>query len=69
MREEEKLAGDVYRYFYNMYGSSVFQNIAGSRGHAHESVLSLLNQYGIADPAVADLACSATRIFRRFMIS
>ena len=54
MREEEKLAGDVYRYFYNLYGSSVFQNIAGAEDTHTESVLSLLNQYGIADPAIAE---------------
>ena len=54
MREEEKLAGDVYRYFYNLYGSSVFQNIAGAEDTHTESVLSLLSQYGIADPAIAE---------------
>jgi len=28
MREEEKLAGDVYRYLYEQWGSPVFSNIA-----------------------------------------
>jgi hypothetical protein len=54
MREEEKLAGDVYRYFYSLYGNSVFQNISSSEDMHTDSVLSLLNQYGIADPAVAE---------------
>lgn len=49
MREEEKLAGDVYRYLYNLWGSAVFQNIAESEDMHTESVLALLNAYGIAD--------------------
>jgi len=54
MREEEKLAGDVYRYFYEMWGSAVFQNIAASEDTHTDAVLTLLNQYGIADPAVSE---------------
>ena len=51
MREEEKLAGDVYRYFYNLWGNPVFQNIAQSEDMHTESVLLLLNKYSIEDPA------------------
>jgi hypothetical protein len=54
MREEEKLAGDVYRYFYEMYGNPVFQNIASSEDAHANSVLNLLTRYDIADPAVAE---------------
>jgi len=54
MREEEKLAGDVYRYFYDLWGSAIFQNIAASEDMRTESVLALLNQYGIADPAASE---------------
>ena len=54
MREEEKLAGDVYRYFYDRWGSTVFQNIASSEDIHTESILFLLNAYGIADPALAE---------------
>ena len=50
MREEEKLAGDVYRYFYDLYGNSVFQNIASSEDAHTEAMLTLLNLYGIPDP-------------------
>lgn len=51
MREEEKLAGDVYRYLYAQWGSPVFNNIAESEDMHTESVLALLNAYGIEDPA------------------
>ena len=50
MREEEKLAGDVYRYFYDLWGSSVFQSIASSEDSHTEAILTLLNLYGIPDP-------------------
>jgi len=53
MREEEKLAGDVYRYLYNLWGSAVFQNIAESEDMHTESVLALMNAYGIADATPA----------------
>ena len=51
MREEEKLAGDVYRFFYELWGNPAFENIASSEDMHTESVLSLLNRYGITDSA------------------
>ena len=54
MREEEKLAGDVYRYLYDLWGSVIFENIAVSEDMHTESVLSLLNAYGIEDPFIAE---------------
>lgn len=51
MREEEKLAHDVYMYLYDLWGLPVFNNIASSESTHTASVLALLNRYGIADPA------------------
>ncbi|MGB4869408.1 MAG: DUF2202 domain-containing protein [Candidatus Promineifilaceae bacterium] len=51
MREEEKLAHDVYVTLYEMWGLPVFSNIATSEQMHTESVLALLNQYNLADPA------------------
>jgi hypothetical protein len=51
MREEEKLARDVYLAFYERWGLPIFQNIAGSEQAHMDSVLMLLDQYGLADPA------------------
>ncbi len=51
MREEEKLAHDVYVYLYGQWGLPVFNNIASSESTHTTSVLSLLTRYGIADPA------------------
>lgn len=52
MREEEKLARDVYSYFYNMYNLPAFSNISNSEQKHMSSVLCILNQYGIEDPVI-----------------
>lgn len=52
MREEEKLARDVYRAFYDVYEHIIFQNISKSE-HAHSNaVLHLINGFGLIDPAL-----------------
>ena len=51
MREEEKLAHDVYLALSQKWGSSVFAQIAGSEQRHTESIAVLLEKYGIADPA------------------
>ena len=53
MREEEKLVRDVYNAFYDRYGLRVFSNIAASEQAHMDAVLTLLNRYGLADPAAA----------------
>lgn len=50
LREEEKLARDVYVYSYNKYGQSIFNNISNSEQSHMNSVLNLLNKYGLSDP-------------------
>ncbi len=52
MREEEKLAHDVYLHFFETYGEIVFQNIANSEAKHMEAVKKLLEGYGIEDPAL-----------------
>lgn len=54
MREEEKLARDVYQYFYEKYNLGVFSNIATSEARHMAAVKTLLDKYGIADPVVSD---------------
>ncbi|MCB9419080.1 MAG: DUF2202 domain-containing protein [Ardenticatenaceae bacterium] len=50
MREEEKLAHDVYIALYSIWGMNLFQNIAASEQTHTDSVLALLNTYGLTDP-------------------
>jgi hypothetical protein len=51
MREEEKLARDVYLALYDQWGQPIFQNIAGSEQAHMDSILLLLEQAGLVDPA------------------
>lgn len=51
MREEEKLAHDVYITLYDLWGLQIFNNIAGSEQTHTDAVLNLLDTFGIDDPA------------------
>jgi len=51
MREEEKLARDVYLALYDQWQVQVFQNIANSEQTHTDSVKTLLDRYGLEDPA------------------
>jgi hypothetical protein len=52
MREEEKLARDVYRVLWEKWGLRVFENIAESEQRHMDAVLYLLGKYGLDDPAL-----------------
>jgi hypothetical protein len=52
MREEEKLAGNVYTTFFEMYNQIVFKNISKSEAAHTKAVLYLINGYGLDDPAL-----------------
>ena len=54
MREEEKLAHDVYVTLYQKWGLPVFNNIAKSESAHTSAVKVLLDRYGIADPAAGN---------------
>lgn len=49
MREEEKLARDVYIKMHELWGMRVFNNISYSEQRHTDAVLSLMDYYGIAD--------------------
>jgi hypothetical protein len=51
MREEEKLARDVYQYLYAKYEMKIFTNILDSEETHMFAVEVLLNKYNIDDPA------------------
>jgi hypothetical protein len=50
MREEEKLAHDVYITLHHKWGSNMFSNIAASEQTHSEAVLELIKKYGLVDP-------------------
>ena len=55
MREEEKLARDVYSYFIDLYGTQIFVNITSSEQKHMDSVLSVMITYGVEDPALPEM--------------
>ena len=52
MREEEKLAHDIYITFYKQWGLQIFANIAESETTHTETVKALLDKYGLTDVAL-----------------
>ncbi len=55
MREEEKLARDVYRQLHDRWGMNVFGNIANSEQRHMDALAVLLKKYEIPDPVGDDL--------------
>ena len=55
LREEEKLARDVYLTLYSVWGTPVFANIATSEQKHMDAILGLLNTYKVPDPAAGKL--------------
>ncbi len=51
MREEEKLARDVYLEMYDIWSTPIFANIADSEQTHTDAVLRLIQKYNLADPA------------------
>jgi len=50
MREEEKLARDVYQVLYQQWGHQVFANIFQSEQRHMDAVKALLDKYNLVDP-------------------
>ena len=55
MREEEKLARDIYQYLYEMYSQAIFSNIANSEQSHMDAVKTLLDKYKVDDPVKTDI--------------
>lgn len=54
MREEEKLARDVYLELYDIWGQQIFLNIANSESTHTNAVKLLLDKYNLTDPVTGD---------------
>jgi hypothetical protein len=51
MREEEKLARDVYAFLYEKWHSRIFNNISINEQKHMDAIKTLLDRYAISDPA------------------
>ena len=54
IREEEKMARDVYRVLYEKWGNPIFANIVESEQAHMDAMANLLAFYGIDDPVTID---------------
>jgi len=54
MREEEKLARDVYLTLYEAWNLNIFSNIAASEQTHTDAVAEMLEKYKLPDPVVDD---------------
>lgn len=54
MRQEEKLARDVYLTLHYFWKLNVFENIAASEQSHMDLVLTIFDRYGVADPLISD---------------
>lgn len=52
LREEEKLARDVYLQLFNTWQLTIFQNIASSEQKHMDAIKKLLDRYNVTDPAL-----------------
>ena len=54
MRQEEKLARDVYRHFHALYGVQIFSNISEAEQTHTNRIKDLLDKYGLTDSVTDD---------------
>ena len=54
MREEEKLARDVYRTLFSRWNLQIFNNIARSEQMHMDALAAMLASYGVPDPVTSD---------------
>ena len=55
MREEEKLARDVYNYLYERWGMRIFDNISLAEQMHMDAIATILQKYDIPDPVLSEL--------------
>ncbi len=61
MREEEKLAKDVYLRLYELWGDVIFKNISLSEQMHTNAVKVLIDKYGLNDPYVDEVGKFSTK--------
>lgn len=54
MREEEKLARDIYLTLYDLWDLAIFSNIASSEQSHMNALFTLLKKYNLPDPAAGN---------------
>jgi len=65
MREEEKLARDVYISLFAMYDNQVFNNISNAEQRHMDELLILLDKYDIEDPSLEEAGKFSNEILQQ----
>ncbi len=65
MREEEKLARDVYISLFAMYDNQVFNNISNAEQRHMDELLILLDKYEIDDPSLEEIGKFSNEILQQ----
>jgi hypothetical protein len=65
MREEEKVARDVYITLYNKWRMPIFNNISASERQHMDSIKTMLTRYNVADPAKAEVGAFTNPKFQQ----
>ncbi|MEI6333908.1 MAG: DUF2202 domain-containing protein [Methylococcaceae bacterium] len=55
MREEEKLARDVYIELYKTWNMNIFKNISSSEQQHMDTILKKINLFGLTDPSLSGI--------------
>jgi len=55
MKEEEKLARDVYSVLYQQWGSQIFSNISAAESNHLNAIVLLLTNYGVTDTSLGEV--------------
>jgi hypothetical protein len=66
MREQQKLARDVYDSMHKVWGLALFEEIGSAEAAHMEAVKSLLDQFVVADPVAATGDTPGKFVHRRF---
>ena len=65
MREEEKVARDVYIMMYKKWGPTIFNNISASEQQHMDAIKTLLTRYNVPDPAKAEVGAFTDQKFQQ----
>jgi len=73
MREEEKLARDVYLTLGDLWSSPIFSNIARSEQKHMDAIKTLFDKYGLVDPVTDDTTgifngAEFTELYNQFIV-
>ena len=65
LKEEEKMARDVYLFSYDLYGQNIFKNISNSEQSHMNSVTAIIEKYGIEDLSLEGRGSFSNKVLQK----